>query len=153
MIICDDREPENIRKDLDCVVRRLEIGNYIVGDLLIVRKIPSDFFDSLCDRHFWILIQDLMNIDDYISCIVIIGDVREELTKRNIQGGYDILFNLFKIISGLSTISILQFGNQNYFEDFLKICNDEKQGVSIDFLVRKTRCFLFSKSMDSLISP
>ena len=145
MIICDDREPENIKKDLNCVVRRLELGNYIVGNLLIERKSPSEFLESLYDSRFRILIKDLMNICDYTPCIVIVGDIRKELAKRDMQREYDILYNIFEMISELSEISMLQFRNQNDFEDFLKICDDEKQGAPVSFLVHKTRRFLISK--------
>ena len=66
MIICDDRESGNIRKDLDCIVKRLDIGDYIIGDLLIERKTPADFFNSLFDRRLWTQLQNLKDAKGYI---------------------------------------------------------------------------------------
>jgi len=140
MIIIDNREPENIRKDLDCIVKRLDVGDYIIGDLLIERKTPSDFFNSLFDRRLWTQLQNLKNAKGYIPLLIIEGNIWRGLADRSINGGSNALFGTFKTIIKSFRIPILQFDDSNDFKSFLRICDrEEKRSSSIPLPVKKGR--------------
>ena len=137
MIICDDREPENIRNELDCTIKRLDVGDYIIGDLLIERKTPLDFFGSLFDKRLWAQLQNLKDAKGYIPLLIIEGNIWRGLADRSINGGSNTLFGTFKTIIKSFRIPILQFDDSNDFKSFLRICDREKGKSSIPLPVKK----------------
>ena len=127
-VIVDSREPQEIKNKLDCEVQKLEVGDYIVGNLLIERKAPSDFVASIISKRLWNQAAELKEIksQNYQSMIAIVGDVWRGLADRRIRNGSSMIFGAYKSLIMSYRIPIITFGDVYDFIDFIKCCDKMK---------------------------
>lgn len=89
LIIMDDREPPEVeiflkRREILVIRRRLEVGDYVVGDIGIERKSALDFLNSIIDGRIFEQAKNLKeNFDKAI--FIIEGNFFEGLRRINIH--------------------------------------------------------------------
>ena len=132
MIIVDYREPDIITNKIkNKKVKKLDVGDYIVGNLMIERKVPHDFLHypskSQNRNRFWRQLERMKNLDGYQPCIAIVDKHRKSslnyIGKHNKTVGTKL--KMFKIILLTYGIPIIQFRNNNEFIRFLEICDKD----------------------------
>ena len=135
MIIIDDREDKYIRELLksESEVIRLEVGDYIIDDLIIERKSPTDFISSLLDKRIFRQLINMKENNQYKPLLAITGNIWRGLADRRIKNGSAMVFGSLKSIAEDFGIPIIQFDNEKDFVSFLKIC-DKKKNKKIDYL-------------------
>lgn len=110
-IIMDDREPPEVEiflKERGVVVikKRLDVGDYIIGEIGIERKSSSDFLNSVMDGRIFKQVENLK--ESFEKVILIIEDAKVE----------DL-----KILRGTVVSLILKFGvNVMFSKDLSETC-------------------------------
>lgn len=133
MIVVDDREPDLIiNKIKNKKIERLKIGDYIVGNIVIERKIPSDFFHhpfpNKCKDRFWRQMEKMKNLDGYQPCIAVInGYSKSSLNYLSMKYRKDnTKLRMFRSIIQLYNVPLIQFRDIKEFTRFLNMCDREK---------------------------
>jgi ERCC4-type nuclease len=127
MIIVDDREDKYIQSLIEEKnIARLEVGDYIVGDLLVERKSPNDFVYSILNRRIFSQLINMKENNQYKPLLAITGNVWRGLADKRIQNGSNMIFGTLKTIVKDFEIPVIQFDNEKDFVSFLKICDKEK---------------------------
>ena len=129
MIIIDDREDKYIRELLksESEVIRLEVGDYIIDDLIIERKSPTDFISSLLDKRIFRQLINMKENNQYKPLLAITGNIWRGLADRRIKNGSAMVFGSLKSIVEDFEIPIIQFDNEKDFVSFLKICDKDRK--------------------------
>ena len=129
MIIIDDREDKYIRELLksESEIIRLEVGDYIIDDLLIERKSPTDFISSILDRRIFRQLINMKENNQYKPLLAITGNIWRGLADRRIKNGSAMVFGSLKSIVEDFEIPIIQFDNEKDFVSFLKICDKDRK--------------------------
>ena len=87
MIIVDDRERMIARilheKGYEIEVRRLEIGDFVIGDVCIERKTISDFVNSIIDKRLFNQIRNMK--EAYERQILIVEGESDIYSQRNVH--------------------------------------------------------------------
>ena len=87
MIIVDDRERMITRilheKEHEIEVKRLEIGDFIIGDVCIERKTISDFVNSIIDKRLFNQIRNMK--EAYERQILIVEGEGDIYSQRNVH--------------------------------------------------------------------
>lgn len=84
-ILVDDREPESVVKaikdetDAEIIVTRLDVGDCIVGNVIIERKTANDFLGSVRSKRIFDQSNELRKHEDCIPIIIVVGDMKEAL--------------------------------------------------------------------------
>lgn len=137
MITIDDREPDSIiNKIKNKKVERLEVGDYIINNLLIERKVPHDFLQypssSFKKNRFWRQLERMKNLEGYQSCIIIVSRDRKSsldyLSKKRKRRNAKII--MFEIIIRSYHIPIIQLKDIDELVRFLEKC-DEYSNISL----------------------
>jgi len=105
MIVVDIHEPRYIaealsRKGVQVSIRKLDVGDYIIGELGIERKSVKDFYRSIIDGR---LFDQLKRLSDAYSnnLLILEGDVMNFLSKSG--NPKSILGGIITIILGFNT--------------------------------------------------
>ena len=87
MIIVDDRERLMARilheKGHEIEVKRLEIGDFVIGDVCIERKTVSDFVNSIIDRRLFNQIRNMKEM--YERQIMVVEGQEDIYSQRNVH--------------------------------------------------------------------
>ena len=132
MIIIDDREPDIIINMIsNKMVMRLDVGDYIVNNILIERKSVHDFLHwpskSYRKDRFWRQMKRMKNMNKYQPCIAIInGGHKSSLNYRSKKKKNTIKLKMFREIIQTYNFPIVQFIDNVEFINFLKICDVSK---------------------------
>ncbi len=88
-LLIDDREPksiiEKLSKDFDVEVTRLEIGDYVYGDIVIERKEAGDFLNSLFDSR---LFSQAKEMKSYEHPFILVHDSIDHALARRGRNAY-----------------------------------------------------------------
>jgi len=101
ILFADTREPKYIiellsRWGVQTRIRKLDVGDYIIGDIGIERKNIHDFYRSIIDKRVFDQLKRLK--DAYNNAILILeGDIQTEMKN---------IFNPNAVLGGLISISI-----------------------------------------------
>ncbi len=89
VIVMDDREPPEVeiflkRRDILVIKKRLEVGDYIIGDIGIERKSARDFLSSILDGRIFEQIENLKeNFENFL--LIVEGDFFMGLSEVNVH--------------------------------------------------------------------
>ena len=127
IIIIDDREPLYISNKLpNAKIERLEIGDYIIDDMIIERKSSGDFVSSIIDGRLFRQLNNMQDLE-FKSVLAIIGNIWRPFADSRINYGSQMIFGVFKNIIKDFNTSIIQFDMENDFITFLKKCDEENK--------------------------
>lgn len=133
MILIDSKEPKRIfdilkKKGLDVKREFLEVGDYVLGDgIIIERKECRDFISSIYDNRLWEQASNLARADKPILCIIEPNKWREFYFSKNryIHSAYNGA--ICTLVRGYG-ITIVTLSDDSEFISFLE--NMEKQILS-----------------------
>ena len=150
-LLVDVHEPLFLKKKLEELglpvkEEALQIGDYIIGDILIERKDIRDFFSSLRDGRLWSQLYNMKesNLRGYL---VVIGDVpkfnwykKKPITKEE-------YLHKLKTLEAIEIRSYLSYGlgfkhlknNEQFIKFLLDIWNYSGKGPSTPQLSKKER--------------
>ena len=127
IIIIDDREPSYISNKLpDAKIERLEIGDYIIGNMIIERKSSSDFISSILDGRLFRQLNNMQDLE-FKPVLAIIGNIWRPFADSKMNYGSQMVFGVFKSIILDFNTPIIQFDAENDFVSFLKKCDEENK--------------------------
>ena len=95
IIFCDGREKKIIEilkcfDDIRIVEKNLEIGDFLIGNLIIERKSSEDLKNSIIDKRFF---EQIKNLKDKKSLIIIEGETNEiGAIARIVVEGISVVF-------------------------------------------------------------
>ena len=70
----------------DVELKRLDIGDYVIGDFAIERKTVEDLFGSVFDGRLWTQLERLKNTYPH-TCVIIEGDINPVPYSTSIKAG------------------------------------------------------------------
>ena len=144
MILCDYREKKviEILKELGVEVEtsKLELGDFIVGNIVIERKSADDFISSIIDRRLNNQILNLtFNFDKVI--IAVTGDFELAIAKRDITPSIipaGLASAIVRVENGKS-LNVLYFESDYHFALFLKKLDEKYKEPMREFEVHKIK--------------
>jgi ERCC4-type nuclease len=86
-MLIDDREPARVINQVrelipDAELKRLEVGDYVIGDFAIERKTIPDLMGSVFDTRYWKQLENLKNTYPH-PCVLIEGECAVGLARSN----------------------------------------------------------------------
>ena len=148
--IIDSREPAYFRRKLpDWEVRTLEVGDFIVGDLVIERKELSDLVSSVYDGRYAVQLSNLASVgedNNGLSPLLIVEGTNYNFSLKGRKKVFDsrrlsLLSGVFSSIVVKYGISVVPSPNKSFTVELLKKMDDKSGGVSsgIDQLKKRFR--------------
>ncbi len=141
-IIVDFREKNSmvpsylIKSGVNVIFENLEIGDYIVGDIIIERKSANDFFSSIYSGHLKEQMKNMFMCDKKVLVIEGIFDYKNFNKK--------VFWGFFKTYSILFKIPILVVFNEKDFSDFIISLVSKKKSLNKN-RYKKTKKTLLEK--------
>jgi len=130
-ITVDSREPKYIIeyiKNLGVMVEieKLDIGDYLIGDVLIERKTLTDFLNSVRSRRLWeqLYQMKLSNLKCFLAVIGEISQAYHKHVKSWFQYKSYILNTLLsvRIVSFLSyNVAFIHLNDESEFLEFIRL--------------------------------
>jgi ERCC4-type nuclease len=149
-IIVDTREERsgNItslkRRRCDVKVEQLEVGDYIVGDVVIERKEGADFIQSIRDKRIWNQAKNLSQAK-YPIIVIIDENIWKSMYFSNSNWIHKGFFGALTKLTTSFGITVLMFQSDDDFLRYLKTLdaqqNKEGTGVRPQELTRKAVTF------------
>ncbi len=132
-VYCDDRENGDVLKEffqtgLDCEVKRLKCGDYVMDDVVIERKTIDDFCQSIIDGRLKAQIDRMVATFTH-RYVVIIGkfsDRRAEINENCILGAISSLLVKDVSLACVETEKQFVYLAKRIFERFIKMKGGEK---------------------------
>lgn len=106
---------ELVARDLDLIIEKLEVGDYIIGETVIERKTSSDFISSMLNKRLFKQLKQLKNCQ---NCLLIIENYQELLEPRGNLNPNSIRGFILHIINN-QKIPILFTNNSKETADYL----------------------------------
>ena len=131
-VIIDYRESQErinlVKKYCSCevVVEKLDIGDYLIGDICIEYKSAKDFVNSILTKRIW---NQLVNISQYpLAAIFIGGDMNEALLFHKNP------MSIIPILDGVIATILIKFPNIS----LVMVDSDKRFAHIIEKLVNQT---------------
>ena len=133
-------------------VRPIEVGDFIVGSMLIELKTPTDFKASIVDKRLWIQMMNMKEQETYNPLIVILtSDFWRDICKAGYVNSYTYssLEGAKRAVVDNYGIPLLEVDEVEFF-DLLKGFEKRKSGTGEYILPRKIATTIEQRKIESL---
>ena len=141
-VIIDTREPKEILTKLrehgiPCKQEKLDIGDILIGNILIERKHIRDLVNSVRSKRIWKQLYQMKSNEEFRNILLIIGDISEAF-HPNVKNWFRYKAYLQKMLLSLKIVSFLSFNvmlvqvkDMNEMIEFIKLLYQRGTKVSL----------------------
>ena len=148
-VIVDTREPREILTKLKehgipCKQEKLDIGDILIGNILIERKHIRDLVNSVRSKRIWKQLYQMKSNEEFKHILLVIGDISEAF-HPNVKNWFRYKAYLQKMLLSLKIVSFLSFNvmlvqvkDMNEMIEFIKLLYQRGTKVSLRPVKKKS---------------